>query len=263
MNESQFKSEVRRRWGHRRSQKGRRLTGVFFLLIGGVLLAKASGVLFPWWLFTWPMILVLIGLYSFLKHGFRSPAPFILFIVGGVFLLDEIALDISLKHYLWPAIFIIIGLFIIFRPKGRYCRNRDWNNQPDDLSATTAATSTEDRSNATQDQNDVLNITTVFGGVKKKVLSKHFKGGDILSMMGGTEVDLSQADFTGRITIDNFTMFGGTKLIIPPDWNIQSEVVAIFGGVDDKRPPASNYDPGKVIFLEGTCLFGGIEIKSF
>jgi predicted membrane protein len=263
MNEDQFKTEIRRRWGYERSRKGRRLTGIFFLLIGAILFAKASGVLVPWWLFTWPMILILGGLFSFLRNGFRSPAPFVLLLIGGVFLFDEISLDVSLKPYLWPAVFILIGIFIIFRPKGRRCRNRDWYTQPDDHSAATTDTSTEEWIGTTPDHNDVIDITTVFGGVKKKILSKQFRGGDIVSIMGGTEVDLSQADFKGKVMIDNFTMFGGTKLIVPADWSVQSEVVAIFGGVDDKRPPAMNPDPNKIIFLEGTCLFGGIEIKSF
>src|SRR5690349_22431252 len=40
-----------------------------------------------------------------------------------------------------------------------------------------------------------IDVTAVFGGIKKNVLSKNFKGGDITSFMGGSEIDLSQADF--------------------------------------------------------------------
>jgi predicted membrane protein len=57
-------------------------------------------------------------------------------------------------------------------------------------------------------------------------------------------------------------MFGGTKLIVPSDWDVQSGVVTIFGGIEDKRQPAQ-INPVKVLYLDGTCIFGGVEIKSF
>jgi hypothetical protein len=82
--------------------------------------------------------------------------------------------------------------------------------------------------------------------------------------MGGSEIDLTQADFQGRIKIDTTNIFGGTKLIVPPTWDVQSDMVAIFGGVDDKRQISGvKLDPNKVLILDGTCMFGGIEIKSY
>ena len=81
--------------------------------------------------------------------------------------------------------------------------------------------------------------------------------------MGGAEINITKADLGSKAVIDIFTMFGGTKLIVPPDWDVQSNVVAIFGGVDDKRPPTSLTNLSKVIYLEGTCIFGGIEIRSY
>jgi hypothetical protein len=71
----------------------------------------------------------------------------------------------------------------------------------------------------------------------------------------------------GKIVLELTQIFGGTKLIVPPHWKIQSEdLVAIFGGVEDKRAILS--DPSvvsgsKVLVLRGTCIFGGIDIKSF
>jgi predicted membrane protein len=81
--------------------------------------------------------------------------------------------------------------------------------------------------------------------------------------MGGAEINLTQADFDGRIIIDCFNMFGGTKLIVPADWEVQSGVVTIFGGIEDKRPPSTTVNPNKLVYIDGTCIFGGVEIKSF
>jgi predicted membrane protein len=82
--------------------------------------------------------------------------------------------------------------------------------------------------------------------------------------MGGSEIDLTQADFTGTITIDVTTVFGGSKLVVPPTWDVHNDIAAVFGGVDDKRQIMGvAMDPNKVLILEGTCVFGGLEIRSY
>jgi predicted membrane protein len=58
-------------------------------------------------------------------------------------------------------------------------------------------------------------------------------------------------------------VFGGTKIIVPANWTVHSEMVAIFGGIEDKRPPQLNVAAEKVLVIVGTSLFGGIDIKSF
>jgi predicted membrane protein len=103
----------------------------------------------------------------------------------------------------------------------------------------------------------------VFGGVKKTVLSKQFNGGEIVVFFGGAEVNLTNADFVSPIQIDVVNVFGGTKLIIPANWEIRSEITAIFGGVDDKRRQGPDTVSEKTIILKGTNLFGGVEIISY
>ncbi len=45
---------------------------------------------------------------------------------------------------------------------------------------------------------DYIDAVTVFGGVKKNILSKNFRGGDVTTFMGGTELNLTHADIQGR-----------------------------------------------------------------
>jgi predicted membrane protein len=139
-------------------------------------------------------------------------------------------------------------------------------NNDDPIGSTEKQTSTEftDNTSGRTHQNDFMDVTAVFGGVKKNVLSKNFKGGDIVSFMGGSEIDMTQADFNGRIRMDVTNIFGGTKLIVPASWDIQNDITAVFGGVDDKRKiQGVNMDTNKILILDGTCLFGGIEIRSY
>jgi predicted membrane protein len=242
--------------------------GLFLLVIGGLLLAKQLGAGFPAWFFTWPMLLIGIGLFIGVRHGFRGGGWLFPIVIGAIFLADRISDDINLRPFLWPIIIIGLGLFFIFKPRRGHCfRNeaQDWQPRPALESGTTVNDGpTVTGATAAPDSRDFIDTTSVFGGIKKNVLSKNLQGGEIVNFMGGSEIDLTQSDFTGRIRIETTNVFGGTKLIVPPTWDVQSEVVAVFGGVDDRRNTNANtIDPNKLVVIEGTCLFGGIEIRSF
>ena len=103
----------------------------------------------------------------------------------------------------------------------------------------------------------------MFGGVKKVILSKNFQGGDITCFMGGCEIDLTKADFQTKAVIDITQVFGGTKIIIPSHWQISSEMTAIFGAIEDKRQQPLSAAVDKILVIQGTSIFGGIEIKNY
>ena len=261
MNEP-FKNEIRQRWDQHEQQRsrGRIGFGLLLLAIGVLLLLRTMDViLFPSWFFTWPVLLIAIGLVSGIKHGFRGPFWLILILIGGFGLADKLDPSLQLNRYIWPVIFICIGLVFMLRP-----RRKSWSARCGGATGSPDLIADGPATEATMDRRDIIDVTAVFGGIKKNVLSKQFRGGEIVSFMGGSEIDLTQADFTGRITIDTTNIFGGTKLIVPPTWDVQSDITTVFGGVDDKRPVQGvQPDPNKVLILDGTCLFGGIEIRSF
>lgn len=130
-------------------------------------------------------------------------------------------------------------------------------------SSTTSGTTTSFASSReSYSPDDYIDTTSIFGGVHKKIVSKNFKGGDITTMLGGTEIDLTQADFTGTVTLDVTQIMGGTKIIVPPHWEVRSEVTAVFAGFEDKRQQVMT-NPDKVLILSGTSIFGGIELKNY
>lgn len=111
---------------------------------------------------------------------------------------------------------------------------------------------------------EYINITNVLGGSKKRVESRNFKGGEALSFMGGCEIDLSQSDIQGRVTLDITQILGGTKLIVPSHWEVVSEMSSILGGIDDKRILAPHLKTGqKTLVLKGVSLLGGIDIRTY
>jgi len=96
--------------------------------------------------------------------------------------------------------------------------------------------------------------------VKRSNSSSAFRGGAATAFMGGVELDLRRAKMEGdRAVINVFAMMGGVGIRIPDDWTVDSRVMTILGGVDDKtRPPE---EPTKTLVIQGTVICGGIEIK--
>lgn len=267
----QRREEFRMRWEENRQQymantprHGHVWTGLFIILIGVAALLNASIPDLPYWLFSWQMFLISLGLFIGLKHGFRGSAWLILIVIGSAFLLRDFFPDLALRRYFWPLALIAVGGFIILRP-----RRKSWEQcvRKDNKTATGTGTGNTDNfmgSDETWSKDDFIDSTSIFGGDKKNILSKDFKGGDIVNIFGGTELNLTQADINGKVTIEITTLFGGTKLIVPSNWEVKSEVVPVFGGVEDKRTlSAITGNSDKILLLKGTVIFGGIEIKSF
>jgi predicted membrane protein len=259
------------------SPNGRRWAGAVLLLVGGVLLLRQTGYPMPSWLFTWPMILIVFGLFVGAKHRFTDFSWLVFIFIGSVFLADEIYPGLNLKLYTIPIVIMAVGLLFILSPRrncnngrfrGRF-RNRfrdgEFGYHPEPAAAKPVQDSmtgfAPEMSKPGQDT--ILDVTSIFGGVKKKVLSKQFQGGEVTCVFGGAEINLSNADFNSPISIDVTNIFGGTKFIIPANWEVRSEVTAIFGGIDDKRPQTANVVPEKTIVLNGTIMFGGVEVNSF
>ncbi len=252
----------RDRYGRHRRGMGRLGAGLFLLLVGGVLLLDQMGFPLPDWLFNWHVLLIAIGLFGGLQHSFRGGPWLILILVGSFFFLQDYYPRIPLHRFIWPAVLIFVGLLIIISPRRSHWRDRDWGNQQKDQwkrrYAQGFATMKEGYSSE-----DWIDSTAIFGGVHKKIVSRNFRGGDVTSIMGGTELDLTQADFNGIVKLDVTQVMGATKIIVPPHWEVRSEVNALFAGYEDKRQQPAVTNPDKVLILQGTSVFGGIELKNY
>jgi predicted membrane protein len=260
--------------------------GFIILGIGVILLLKKLGIFIPGWVLTWPMILIAIGTFAVIKHEFKSFFGFVVLFLGAYFLLrNEFDFDFGLTQFIWPIGLISLGIYLITQRNRENrvieeIRNNWQNNKSSGAFKSSgvedAKVVSEETENATSSGDtgftrttgtsftDKLNIDAIFSGVNRKMISKNFQGGKITTAFGGVEVDLTSADFSGVVTIQVDVIFGGVKMIVPPHWDIRTEVSNIAAGLEDKRFfRDGGVDPSKVVILKGTILFGGLEIKSY
>ncbi|KAA9042041.1 hypothetical protein FW778_08495 [Ginsengibacter hankyongi] len=258
-------NEINKFGGERRP---RVWSGIILLIAGCLLLAYKMGAPVPAWVFTWPVLLIALGFLTGIKSRFHNPGAFIMIVIGGIFLIDQTSPDLKFHDYILPAILIAVGIIYIFRPRhtwgGRY--DRRWRRsfyEPPNYTPPSNYSEAKADAEFTEDTAEYVEINAVFGSVKKIILSKNFKGGEINCFMGGAELNLMKADMQKPINLEVNNVFGGTKLIVPSNWDVKNEVTAVFGGIEDKRNVAGVTDPGKVLVLHGTCVFGGIEIINY
>jgi predicted membrane protein len=232
---------------HHHLTSNRAIIGVVLVLVGLFLVMRNTGI-FPDFIdhviFSWPMLLVAIGLIMTLGASEKTSGVIVM-AVGGFFLIPMIFREtFHAYNMFWPSIFIIIGvIFIATKRKG-------WNT----------ATS----KGVTGD--DYIDSVNIFGGGERQIISENFKGGKVSAVFGGMELDLTKAKLaTGRNEIEIACVFGGVTFIVPDDWNVSIEVTPVLGGFNDSRKliPGRIVDSSKQLVIKGAVVFGGGELKSY
>jgi predicted membrane protein len=232
--------------------------GLIVLAVGIIILLRNLDLPLPAFLFSWPMILIVVGFIVAVKEEFKGVNWLILMGLGGFFLALKVVPDWNLRNFIAPAILIAIGLSFLFR-RSKISLQEEVRN---DIAAETSSVTVDNYSSSDVQEEDIIDAAVVFGALKKNVYSKNFKGGESVAIFGGSEINLTHADFTGTIKLEVVNVFGGTTLFVPAHWQIRSEVIAIFGALEDKRQRPAGISTDKILVIEGFVMFGGIDIKS-
>lgn len=252
----------------------RHLVGIILVFIGVVLILNNISFLpqfIPWWIWTWQFLLITIGVFSLLTSDKIVPGV-ILIGIGSVFLLSDIlpriwpqVFDLFDRSVFWYLVIIVIGASLILKrrsdqqsgPSRRHSRRPNFGGGSDG-----EATSI----NIDDSEGDYMDEVAIFGGGNKIYTSQNFKGGRVTAIFGGSEIDLTESQLaSGIIEIEVFAMFGGWGLIVPRHWQVKSDVVAVFGGISDKRKVSVDTikDNTRQLVIKGFVMFGGGEIKSY
>ncbi len=227
----------------------RAIFGVVLLFIGAALIANQFNFI-PFQIkdaiFSWQAILIIVGVVM-LSRRENHFSGYIMIGVGIFFLIPQF-IDLPFEHrgLFWPVFLVILGILLIFRSTnlfGGFGESRTDHGFSDDY----------------------IDDINIFGGHNRKINSMSFRGGKITSAFGGGTYDLTSAQLAPGVNVlDQITVFGGSKLIVPNDWDIKIEVIAIFGGFADKRGklPIQTSASEKKLIIKGVAIFGGGEIIS-
>lgn len=102
--------------------------------------------------------------------------------------------------------------------------------------------------------------TAVFSSEKMNFSGELFQGAEFNAVFGGVQCDLRNAVIDSDCAIQVSVIFGGVDIFVPSGINIKVSSNSIFGGVDNKAPN-SHIEGAPTLYIKGTCLFGGVDIK--
>ena len=107
-----------------------------------------------------------------------------------------------------------------------------------------------------------IDLVTIFGGENLVSSADPFYGGKVLTMYGGTILDLRKATPapTG-IYLDVLVWMGGVDLVVPQGWRVDFTGKVIFGGFDDATQTTADSD-APTVRIGGMIVFGGLKVTT-
>ena len=211
--------------------------GLIFILIGLLFL---TSIIAPDFTIdfsrVFPLILIASSLYYIIKGRKFTLANTIFLYLGIWFLLDGLnIIKGELSNAFFPLILIIIGIFIVIeslKVKKVFKRNDD----------------------------NLKNYYGIFSGLEERVTDFSFKGANIYSIFGGVDLDLRNLELKEDITINAYSIFGGTSIFVNDNFKVKLNSFALFGGNENKTISADK-KKNHTITINAYSIFGGTEVK--
>ncbi len=230
------------------------LWGLFFIFIGigfagNVMFDWDFDLLFPGW---WTLLFIIPFFISMVQNGFRVGATLGFIISVLVLASYYVELNFSIWQLVIPAILILIGIRIMFQ--GSFHRRRNYSNHNYDSSTDSQrANFTSNSGGARQEYMAVFSSNRIH-------ITETFTGASLSAVFGSVVLDLRDAQINGDIEISAQAIFGGIDIFVPAGVNVKVNNVPVFGGVSNKAP---QYHDSVIatLYLNSTCMFGGIDIK--
>lgn len=224
------------------------LWGLLFIFIG----VGIAGNAFDLWDFTmffdgwWTFLIIVPCLISMLQNGVRTGSTIGLCIGIIFFLSYQPNIDFDVRALIVPVILIIIGFRIMFQSifrKSPRIHNPEIHVE----------------GKAFQKGNNAEHMA-FFSSNRVHIADENFMGTSLNALFGGLVLDLRDLNLKHDIEINASAVFGGIDIYVPREVQVKVSSVPIFGGVSNKAN--QNVAPGApVIYLNATCMFGGIDIK--
>ena len=213
------------------------------LVVAGVLFAlNAFGVtniniFFDGW---WTLFIIIPCTVGLITE--REKTGNIIGLAVGVFLLlccQDILSFSMLWKLLIPAIIIIIGIKMIF--------GGIFGNKAHEIII-----------NMKENGNNPKVGCATFSGCNMNFDGEIFDGAELSAVFGGIKCDLKNSIIEKDCAIQISAIFGGVEIYVPENINVKVSSNSIFGGISNK---AESGKDAPTIYISGTCMFGGVEIK--
>ena len=217
------------------------LWGLVLILIGLVIVHHPSNIdlFFDGW---WTLFIIVPSFIGLFKENEKTGNVISLLIGIALLLASQDIIDFNIITKLWfPAILVCIGVSIIFK-------------------ATIGSKVNDQIKKLNENKTNQGEYCATFSGQDIKYDQEKFTGADLTAVFGGVECDLRKAIIEKDTVINTSSIFGGIDIYVPENVKVKVKSTSIFGGVSDKKKHSENAE-AYTIYINATCLFGGVDIK--
>lgn len=220
------------------------LWGLIFIILGVILGSNALGltdinIFFNGW---WTLFII-VPSFMGLINDHEKTGNLIGLIIGVLLLLScQNLFSFKLLFKLIPPlVLVIIGLSLLFKDTF----NREISREIYKLNK-----------NVKNDEG----YAATFSNQDVDMSNEEFKGTTLNAIFGGVKLDLTESKIKNDVVINATSIFGGIKILAPNDVKVKVKSNALFGGVSNERKNTKD-SKNVTIYVNATCLFGGVEIK--
>jgi len=212
------------------------LWGLLLILVGIIVGLNAFeitniNIFFDGW---WTLFIIVPCLFGLITE--KEKTGNIIGLLIGIFLLLSaqgiVEFEIIFK-LIFPTILIILGLSLVFKNTSKKDKAPDVENE--------------------------LEYTATFSSQTLNFDNEKFNGCDMDAIFGGIKCNLVKSDIKDKSVINALALFGGINFIVPKEIKLIVKSTSIFGGVSNNY--INNENAKKTIYINATCLFGGININ--
>lgn len=238
--------------------------GLAIVAIGVILLLDQEGMISADRIFHyfWPAIFILFGIENIFFSGgsrHRQTWGWVIFAFGLLLLGSNLGFHFLRIENLWPLILIFVGGALVARTFGLInLDSGDWRRWRTGW----RLGRNEGGEGTTDAQFDYL---AIFGGVNQRIYSRNFRGGNLLALCGGFDLDLRRAEIEGETAvIDASAFMGGGQIRVPETWLVDVRGTAVLGGYTDETAQMAPLagTPQKRLVVKGIVVFGGVVVKN-
>jgi len=157
-------------------------------------------------------------------------------------------------------IFVVIGFSLIFRRDQRreYLENENTNNVSDN----SESTRTDNARSESTNHNGDNHYSAVLSGRNVQFVDEVFTGAIISSILGNVQLDLRNAVLNKNAVIETTCILGGVDIFVPSNVKVVVNCTPILAGVDSNViAPSNTSGETYTLFINGTCILGGIDVK--
>lgn len=229
------------------------LWGLVLVIIGVIWGINAAGfaeinIFFPGW---WTLFIIIPCFIGLFNKNENKTADMIGLGVGVCLLLG--CLGLLRLDIVWalivPLILVVVGLSMMFQGMIK------------------AKVAREVRKKSNGNDDGLKEHWATFSSLKLDFKGEEFYGAKLEAVFGHIKCNLAGAKISEDVIVSVGSVFGGVTLVVPEDVNVEVVSTNLFGGVQDKRKEIANSklskesEKRKTIYVEATCLFGGLEIR--